>query len=61
VYGTTSVDAVVTSLNTVVQDAMAIPHDSNSQAEFKHWYSTSLMFYIRRKNYFYRQKLFTVS
>jgi hypothetical protein len=57
VYGTTSFNAAVASLNTVVQDAMkeAIPHDIiNSHAKFPHWYSSSLRFYIRKKNYFYR-------
>jgi hypothetical protein len=57
VYGTTSVNAAVASLNAVVQDAMEqeIPHGIiNSQAKFPHQYSSSLRFYIRKKNYFYR-------
>jgi hypothetical protein len=57
VYGTTSVDAAVASVNAVVQDAMeqAICHGIiSSQAKFPHWYSSSSRFYIRKKNYIYR-------
>jgi hypothetical protein len=58
VYDTTSVDAAVASLNAVVQDAMeqAIPRGIiKSKSEFPHWYSGSLRYYIKKKNYFYRR------
>jgi hypothetical protein len=57
VYGTTSVDSAVPCLNDAVQDATehAIPrgviHDNS---KFPHWYSSTLKYYIRKNNYFYR-------
>ncbi|PNF20040.1 hypothetical protein B7P43_G05817 [Cryptotermes secundus] len=58
VYGTTSVDSAVAGLNAAVQDAMehAIPRGIiNTRMKFPHWYSSSLKYYIRKKNYFYRR------
>jgi hypothetical protein len=60
VYDTTSVDAAVASLNAVVQDAMeqVIPRAIiKSKSKFPHWYSGSLRYYSRKKNYtyFYRR------
>jgi hypothetical protein len=55
VYGTTSVDSIVASLNAAVQDAMeyAIPRGViNTNSKFPHWYSNSLRYYISKKNYF---------
>jgi hypothetical protein len=58
VYGTTTVDAAVTCLNTAVQDAMeiAIPRGiANPNLKYPHWYSSSLRYYIKKKNYYYRR------
>jgi hypothetical protein len=58
VHGTTSVEAAVASLSAAVQDAMeqAIPIGIiKSKSKFPHWYSSSLRYYIREGNYFYRR------
>jgi hypothetical protein len=55
VYGTTSVDSAVACLNAAVQDAMEheIPCGViNANSKFPHWYSSTLKYYIRKKNYF---------
>jgi hypothetical protein len=57
VYGTTSVDSAVACFNAAVQDAMeqAIPYGIlNSNSKYPHCYCSSLRYYIRKKNYFYR-------
>jgi hypothetical protein len=51
----TSVDSAVACLNAAVQYAMehAIPRSIiNSNSKFPHWYSSSLRYCIRKKNYF---------
>jgi hypothetical protein len=55
VYGTTSVDSAVSCFSAVVQDAMEheIPRGIiNTNLKLSHWYSSSLSYYIRKKNYF---------
>jgi hypothetical protein len=55
VYGTIFVDSAIACLNAVVQDAMehAVPRGIiNSNSKFPHWYSSSLRYYIRKKNIF---------
>jgi hypothetical protein len=58
VYDTTYVDSAVTCLNAAVEDAteQAIPCGIlNSNSKFQQWYSSSLKYYISKKNYFYRR------
>jgi hypothetical protein len=58
VYGSTSVDSAVASLNAAAQDAMEQTIACgiiNTNSKFPHWYSSSLRYYIREKNYFYRR------
>jgi hypothetical protein len=57
-YGTTSVVSAVCCLNAAIKDAMeqAIPRGIiKTNPKFPHWYSSSLKYYIRKKNYFYRR------
>ncbi|PNF43033.1 hypothetical protein B7P43_G08782 [Cryptotermes secundus] len=57
VYDTSSVDAGAARLSAAVQDAMeqAIPRGFITKSKFPHWFSSSLRYYIRKKNYFYRR------
>jgi hypothetical protein len=57
VYCTSSVDAAVASLSAVVLDAMdqAIPCGYITKSKFPRWFTSSLRYYIRKKNYFYRR------
>jgi hypothetical protein len=56
VYDTSSVYAAVARLSVVVQDAMeqAIPRGFTCNFKFPYWFSGSLKYYIKKKNYFYR-------
>jgi hypothetical protein len=51
VYGATSADEAVASLNATVQAAMdeAIPRGPTRKSKFPFWYSSSLRYYIVRK------------
>ncbi|PNF28673.1 hypothetical protein B7P43_G08234 [Cryptotermes secundus] len=55
VYGATSADDAVASLNASVQAAMedAIPRCPTRKSKFPFWYSSSLRYYIGKKNYFH--------
>jgi hypothetical protein len=57
VYDASSIDSAVFNLTEAVQDAMeqAIPRIHISKSKFPHWFSGSLKFYIKKKNYFYRR------
>jgi hypothetical protein len=57
VYGASSVNSAVTSLSVAVQDAMdqAVPCGYVAKSKFPQWFSSSLKYYIRKKNYFYRR------
>jgi hypothetical protein len=57
VYGASSVDSAVASLSAAVQDAMdqAVPRGYVAKSKFPHWFSSSLKYCIRKKNYFYRR------
>jgi hypothetical protein len=53
VYCTTSVDSAVARLNAVVEDAMEhaiLLGIMNTHSKFPRWYSSSLRYYIKRKN-----------
>jgi hypothetical protein len=56
-YSITSVDDAVTSLNTVVLNAIdqAIPHGLIRKSKFPHWFSSALRYNIRKKDYYYRR------
>jgi hypothetical protein len=51
VYDVIFVDSAVTSLNATVQDAMeqAISHDFVTKSKFTQCFSSSLRYYIRKK------------
>jgi hypothetical protein len=57
VYDTNSVDVAVARLSAIVQDAMeqTIPHGSIIKSKLPNRFSSSLKYYIRKKNYFYRR------
>ncbi|PNF31813.1 hypothetical protein B7P43_G09329, partial [Cryptotermes secundus] len=57
VYRATSADDAVASLNATVQAAMeeAIPRCPTRKSKFPFWYSSSLRYYIGKKNYFHRR------
>jgi hypothetical protein len=56
VYDTNSVNAVVSSLSAIVQDAMdqAIYSGYITKSKLPHWFSNALKYYIRKEDYFYR-------
>jgi hypothetical protein len=56
VHEVSSVDVVLTSVNTVIGVAMkqAIPRGYSSKSKFSRWFSYTLRYYIVKKNYFHR-------
>jgi hypothetical protein len=57
VYGTSSVDVAVASLNAAVRGAIeqAIPCGYSCKSKFPHWFSYTLKCYFAKKNYFHRR------
>jgi hypothetical protein len=57
VYIVITVDAAVDSFTNVIIQAMdlAIPSGVIRKSRFPHWFSHTLIYYIQKKNYFYRQ------
>jgi hypothetical protein len=56
VYGTSSVDVAVASLNAAVRDAtqQVFPRGCNRKSKSPPWFSNTLRYYIVEKNYFHR-------
>jgi hypothetical protein len=57
VYGATSADEVVASLNATVHAAMEVAtrRGPTRKSKFPFWYSSSLRYYIGKKKYFHRR------
>jgi hypothetical protein len=57
VYNNNTVDAAVDSFTNVILQAMglAIPQGFIRKSRFPHWFSRTLVHYVRKKNYFYRR------
>jgi hypothetical protein len=57
VYSNNTVEAAVDSFTNVIPQAMdlALPQGLSKNSRFPHWFSRTLIYYIRKKNYFYRR------